>query len=129
MDRDEALSTRIWLEEHENRAVVTKKQQRNFKIHKFNKTTLSSIQQFSKKNKISWEILITSAWGFLLNHFCTNDMTNFGITTLVAKGKDSFKIQFPIKPIKSVIDEKVTIETFIKKMKTQHNKKTIKKRK
>src|SRR3990167_9255861 len=127
MQKDEGLSTRLWLEERENELqnnhdpVVP--QSLTFSL---TKTQLDLVNDFLKKYRRSWDDVVCSAWGLLLNRISTASSITFGVTSADIKHKHPLLTQ-PIRLIHSKIDDTMTVKLFLDSIKKQasikHNKK------
>lgn len=123
MDMDQGSTNKLWLEKSESYAKKLNPD-KNYHLKKYHldKNLIQSIKLFSKKNSISWELLINTAWSILLNRLSTSDYILFGVSTTNLKSK-FLKINHPIFFIKSIVNNKLSIESHIKKIKNQLNNK------
>jgi amino acid adenylation domain-containing protein/thioester reductase-like protein len=118
---DEDVSTKLWLEEYNTRTAAKRKRQPVFK--KYQLKNSKAIKTFIKKNKMSWQIFITCAWGYLLSRFSSADVISFGTTSLLRRKQSSLTINSAIKLMNCRINEKTTTHFFIKTIKKQLNSK------
>lgn len=121
MDNDEGLTTKLWLEERE----VHNKSPHHYRIAKFKlgKHCHQLIEQAIKQKRFTWNTLIHSAWGLLLNRFSSADYIVYGHATLTSNRANVLKIKPHITPIKSCLNEKITLKAFINKTGLQLRKK------
>jgi amino acid adenylation domain-containing protein/thioester reductase-like protein len=119
MQKDEGLSTKLWLEERDSQVL----QQTGPAQPQIEKFTLSPIQQsaisaFLKSTKLQWHDLAAAAWSLLIDRLSTADITVIGYGNALLKAKKPCMIH-AIKPIKSVINESITIAEYLQSIKDQ----------
>src|SRR5579883_3083302 len=125
MNVDEGLTTKLWLEKHRQPAIESPAEHLHYKVikYKFEKKTQQAIAGFFKKNHLQWNDVIHAAWGLLLNRFSSTDFLLFGAATLYSSKSNILKINPAIIPIKSIINEKLSVKSFLQKIKMQLHKK------
>lgn len=119
MQKDEGLSTKLWLEERDNQqqnnAAPTLPESYKFTLNKSQTTTVTA---FLKKNKFTLEELIYSAWGLLLSHISSTDLSVFGSGHIKTRHKPPL-LSATLKPINSKISESITIKQYLTDIKKQ----------
>ena len=118
MQSDEGLVTRIWLEELQATSSDNKEVFHSKKLS-LDKSTHRLTQTFCKKNKIQWEVLLQSAFGLLLNRLSTTDYIVYGKSSSNGSHAKHLKCGKSIIPIKSIINDKLSVKNFIKQIKKQ----------
>jgi len=107
MDVENGDNTHIWLEREPN--PKARSQQKLYTSHfKFNKHQIAAIKTLLKQEKLTWDILISSAWGLFLNHFSTSDNIRY------AKYQDG-----KLYEIIGELSEDDSLLTYLKKIKSQ----------
>ncbi len=117
MEHDEELIAKLWLEEHASPTIISSSSSKNAhrKIKcKLNKKQLQTIQLFCKKNRVTWDVFIHTAWGILLNRLSTTEITIFGTGPTSATR---------IQCVKSIIQPQTTVARALKQMQAQRKKK------
>ena len=119
MQKEEGLSTKLWLEERENLLDKTSNPALPLRYN----FTLSKDQQNAiltqlKCHGFSWETVIHAAWGLLLNRISTTDSVIFGNAHVNAK-LEQITVHSPVKSIYSKINETLTARSFLNTIKKQ----------
>src|SRR3990167_9603928 len=126
MNKEDGFSNKLWLEESNISEIkksylssyVSIKQQIEIKLHK-------SIEQFLKKNRITWQSLITTAWGLLLSRLSSSENYLIGVGNLYSSRLGSIKVEPLLHPIKIQISKDIFIKQSLAKVKMQLEKKPV----
>jgi amino acid adenylation domain-containing protein/thioester reductase-like protein len=119
MQKEEGLSTKLWLEERENLlkdlSDPTLPQTYKFTL---NKPQLGKVNKFLKENGYIWNVLVHAAWGLLLNRISTTETVCFGSTDVQIKSKIPRLSRHP-KPVHSRITDQTICKQFLDAFKKQ----------
>lgn len=119
MQKEEGLSTKLWLEERENLLQASPDPALPH-LYKFslNKLQLNKVNHFLKTNECKWAVLAHAAWSLLLNRISTAESVYFGSSSVQIKAKTHLLYHHP-KPIHGSITNQTTCNEFLESFKRQ----------
>ena len=119
MHNDEGLNTKLWLEQwdvqtaHQDDPI----QPQTAKIT-LDAPQYSRIDHFIKSNKLQWGELILATWALLIEKLSTTDISIIGYSNVTLKDNKKPIID-TIHPVKSIINEKISVKKHLNEIKKQ----------
>lgn len=125
MEKEDGAGNKIWLENNLS-SNIKKVPQTTYILAKdqFDTQLQKSIVQFLDASGLTWQTLLTSAWGILLSRLSTANKQVYGVGVSSSIQAGKIKIDSQIKIIKSQISSELTAKQFLNKIKPQLSKKT-----
>lgn len=118
MQKDEGLSTRLWLEKRDGQVELGHSAVQRTVKFSLTASQSASVNSFLKAKSLQWSDLATATWCLLIDKLSTADITIIGLADAELKARKpcSFEVT---KAIKSVINEELIVNDYFNDIKKQ----------